>query len=46
MRRVMLFLVLLALLLVGLQETAFACKYPDCIPPGVVRSGEASGTGR
>jgi len=46
MRKVVLFLALLALLLVGFRETAFACKYPDCNPPGVVRSGEASGTGR
>lgn len=46
MRKVRLFLVLLVFLVLGLRETARACTHPDGPPPGVVRSGAPSGTGR
>ncbi len=46
MRRVRWFLLLLILLALGWKESGYARTRPDCNPPGVVRSGEASGTGR
>ncbi|RIH84254.1 hypothetical protein Mlute_01947 [Meiothermus luteus] len=46
MRRLVLFLALLALLVMGFSETAYACTRPDCLPPGAVRTGGPSGSGR
>lgn len=43
MRRMRLFLLLLVL---GWKEVGYACTHPDCLPPGAVRSGEPSGSGR
>ncbi|GIW35474.1 hypothetical protein [Meiothermus sp.] len=46
MRRVRWFLLLLLVLALGWKELGYACTRPDCLPPGVVRSGGPSGTGR
>jgi len=46
MHKVRWFLLLLILLASGWKELGYACTYPDCVPPGAVRSGEASSTGR
>ncbi|MDW8481758.1 MAG: hypothetical protein RML14_07770 [Meiothermus sp.] len=46
MRRLVLFLALLALLVMGFRETAHACARPDCILPGAMKSGEPNNTRR
>ncbi|WP_182482876.1 hypothetical protein [Calidithermus roseus] len=46
MRRAILFLALLVLLALAFRDAAYACARPDCFPPGAVRSGGPSGTGR
>ncbi|GIW26261.1 hypothetical protein [Meiothermus sp.] len=46
MRRLVLFLALLALLVIGFRETAYACTRPACLPPGAAHTGGPSGSGR
>lgn len=46
MRRGRWFLLLLILLALGWKKLAYACTHSDCLPPGTVRSGGPSGTGR